>query len=80
MQPAVGVQIGVHRDQLALHRNAPDKVKEKGFPGPIFAYNDPEGGAAVSESIYVFQKRVQFTCSTHLNKMLARTRDYTGSQ
>jgi hypothetical protein len=70
----------VHCDQLSLHRNAPDKVKEKGFPGPIFAYNNPEGGAAVSESIYVFEKGVELTRSTHLNKMLARTRDYTGSQ
>jgi hypothetical protein len=70
----------VHCDQLSLHRNAPDKVKEKGFPGPIFAYNNPEGGATVSESIYVFEKGVELTRSTHLNKMLARTRDYTGSQ
>jgi hypothetical protein len=70
----------VHCDQLALHRNAPDKVEEEGFPGPIFAYNNPKGGAAISESIYVFEKGVELTRSTHLNKMLARTRDYTGSQ
>jgi hypothetical protein len=70
----------VHCDQLSLHRNAPDKVEKKGFPGPIFAYNNPEGGAAVGEPIYIFEKCVELTRSTHLNKMLARTRDYTGSQ
>jgi hypothetical protein len=79
MQPAVWVQIGVHCDQLSLHRNASHKVEEKGFPSPIFAYNDPEGGAAVSKSIYIFEKGVELTRSTHLNKMLARTRDYAGS-
>ena len=73
METTIRVQIGMHGDELALHRDRANQVEEECLACTILTDHYAERGTAFREALHITDECFQLPDTPHLNQVLACT-------